>query len=178
MRWELLKSRLKRPWQTAMWWNYATSGSWYQYKSENSGSFSRCIVTLHCYRLHVRSLQIGLQKSTSVTESRKERGFCGSLAIDMQCTYDTSAHCIIDLPAWGWGPKTHSLSIVCWLVIRVDGSAWKGVGLVLLNRFSFWHPWSSLSLECELSVVVSNMCALAWKKSKGPVQWTWLWRWM
>ena len=41
---------------------------------------------------------------------------------------------------------------------RVDGSAWKGVGLVLLNRFSFWHPQSSLSLECELSVVVSNMC--------------------
>ena len=38
-------------------------------------------------------------KSTSVTESRKERGFCGSLATDMQCTYDTNAHCIIDLPA-------------------------------------------------------------------------------
>ena len=32
------------------------------------------------------------------------------------------------------------------------------MGLVLLNRFSFWHPQSSLSLECELSVVVSNMC--------------------
>jgi len=54
---------------------------------------------LQCDRLHVKFLQIGHHKSTSVTESRKERGFCGSLAIDMQCTYDTSAHCIIDLPA-------------------------------------------------------------------------------
>ena len=57
---------------------------------------------LQCYRLHVRFVQKGHHKSTSVTESRKERGFCGSLAIDMQCTYDTSAHCMtIRLPEDG-----------------------------------------------------------------------------